>query len=207
MMLRKVVEVISNQDFETYLRENIYNPLKLSNMVFNPTKTFNRAWIVSTELDTTFRKQLLQGFVHDPAAAMLGGVSGHAGLFSNANDVAIIMQMLLNGGSYGGRQIFKSSTVDLFTKKQLKKGNRRGLGFDKPETEEGKATPTSVSCSPHTFGHTGFTGTCTWADPKNNLVYVFLSNRINPSAENKKLTEMNVRTRIQDAIYEAVKKK
>ena len=207
MMLRKVVEVISNQDFETYLKENIYTPLKLSSMVFNPTKIFNRAWIVPTELDTTFRKQLLQGYVHDPAAAMLGGVSGHAGLFSNANDVAIIMQMLLNGGTYGGRQIFKSSTVDLFTKKQMKKGNRRGLGFDKPETEAEKASPTSSSCSPQTFGHTGFTGTCTWADPKNNLVFVFLSNRVNPSAENKKLTDLNVRTRLQDAIYEAVKKK
>jgi CubicO group peptidase (beta-lactamase class C family) len=176
-------------------------------MVFNPIKTFNRAWIVPTELDTVFRKQLLQGYVHDPAAAMLGGVSGHAGLFSNANDIAIIMQTLLNGGSYGSRQIFKTSTVELFTKKQMKKGNRRGLGFDKPETEPDKASPTSLSCSAQTFGHTGFTGTCTWADPKNNLVFVFLSNRVNPSAENKKLTELNVRTRLQDAIYEAVKKK
>ncbi len=204
MMLRKVVEQIAQTDFETYLKNNIYGPLNLSSMQFNPFGKINLDWIVPTENDTIFRQQQLNGTVHDPAAAMLGGVSGHAGLFSNANDVAIVMQMLLNGGTYGGKRILKESTVHLFTKKQLKT-NRRGIGFDKPETDIKKQTPTSKSASALTFGHTGFTGTCTWADPKNNLVYVFLSNRVNPSADNKKLVEMNVRTRILDVVYEILK--
>jgi CubicO group peptidase (beta-lactamase class C family) len=208
MMLRKVIEVISNQDFETYLRENIYSPLKLSSMVFNPTKTFNRAWIVPTELDTTFKKTITSGIRTRPC-------SSYAWRCKRA--CWFIFKCKRCGNYYANAfkwrhiwrsvQIFKSSTVNLFTKKQMKKGNRRGLGFDKPETEPEKASPTSLSCSPQTFGHTGFTGTCTWADPKNNLVFVFLSNRINPSAENKKLTDLNVRTRLQDAIYEAVRKK
>ncbi|MFI5221464.1 MAG: glycoside hydrolase family 3 N-terminal domain-containing protein [Bacteroidia bacterium] len=222
MMLRKVVEQISKTDFETYLNQNIYIPLNLGSLQFNPNGKMNPDWIVPTELDTFFRWQQLDGTVHDPAAAMLGGVSGHAGLFSNANDVAVIMQMLLNGGTYGGKRILQESTVKEFTSRQnpvIKKltkkqekeqkknpySNRRGLGFDKPETDPKKQTPTSRAMSPLSFGHTGFTGTCAWADPKNNLIYVFLSNRVNPTAENKKLVDMNVRTRILDAVYEALK--
>lgn len=207
IMLRKVVENISNQSFESYVNDNFYKPLNLANMVFNPlNKGIEKEKIAPTENDTIFRKQLLQGTVHDPGAAMLGGISGHAGLFSNANDVAVIMQMLLNGGTYGNIRVLKSSTIDLFTKRQTKK-SRRGLGFDKPETDPHKISPTGKNCSPLAFGHTGFTGTCAWADPKNELVYVFLSNRVNPLAENTKLAQMNIRTRIQDLIYEAVKKK
>ena len=215
MMLRKVVEQITQSDFESYLRKNIYIPLNLSCLQFNPLEKVNPDWIIPTEMDTIFRQQQLKGTVHDPAAAMLGGVSGHAGIFSNANDIAIIMQMLLNGGTYGGKRVLKEATVREFTNKQIpftKKGlkknttiSRRGLGFDKPETDLKKQTPTSKAMSPLSFGHTGFTGTCTWADPKNNLVYVFLSNRVNPSAENKKLVEMNVRTRILDVVYDILK--
>jgi len=204
MMLKKVVEVVSNTDFENYLYQNIYKPLNLSSMVFNPLLSFNINMIAPTENDTLWRKQVVRGYVHDQSAAMQGGVSGNAGLFSNANDVAIIMQMLLNKGIYGESRIFKASTVDLFTKKNNKK-SRRGLGFDKPETNKNKISPTSLLCSDETFGHTGFTGTCTWADPEHDLVYVFLSNRVYPSAENKKLAETNVRTRIQDLIYELIK--
>ncbi len=207
IMLRKVVENISNQSFEEYVNEHFYKPLNLANMVFNPlNKGIDKGQIAPTENDTIFRKQLLQGNVHDPGAAMLGGVSGHAGLFANANDVAVIMQMLLNGGTYGNVRVLKTSTVDLFTKRQNKK-SRRGLGFDKPETDPHKISPSGKNCSPLAFGHTGFTGTCTWADPKNGLVYVFLSNRVNPVAENTRLAQMNIRTRIQDLIYEAIKKK
>lgn len=215
MMLRKVVEQITQMDFESFLRKNIYIPLNLSCLQFNPLGKVNSDWVVPTEVDTIFRMQQLDGTVHDPAAAMLGGVSGHAGIFSNANDIAIIMQMLLNGGTYGGKRIFKPETVKEFTSKQVppnKKNSkkvttisRRGLGFDKPETDPKKQSPTSKAMSPLSFGHTGFTGTCTWADPKNNLVYVFLSNRVNPSAENKKLVDMNVRTRILDAVYDILK--
>ena len=215
MMLRKVVEQITQSDFENFLRKNIYSPLNLSCLQFNPSGKVNPDWVVPTEVDTVFRMQQIDGTVHDPAAAMLGGVSGHAGIFSNANDIAIIMQMLLNGGTYGGKRILKEVTVKEFTSKQLpinKKGskkvvvtNRRGLGFDKPETDPKKQTPTSKAMSPLSFGHTGFTGTCTWVDPKNNLVYVFLSNRVNPSAENKKLVELNIRTRILDVVYDILK--
>lgn len=204
ILLRKAVEEITQQPFEVFLNENIYKPLNLSNMVFNPLGKINQDWIVPTENDTFFRWQLCLGTVHDQTAAMLGGVSGHAGLFSNANDIAIIMQMLLNRGDYGEKQIFKHSTVDYFTKKQAK--GRRGLGFDKPETDKNRPTPTSRYCSPLTFGHTGFTGTCAWADPKSKLIYIFLSNRVNPSSENKKLVETNVRTNLQDIIYQELNK-
>jgi beta-glucosidase-like glycosyl hydrolase/CubicO group peptidase (beta-lactamase class C family) len=207
ILLRKLVENVSNKTFEDFLSENYYVPLGLGNLCFNPLdKGIPKNKILPTENDTIFRKQQLQGYVHDPTAAMFGGVSGHAGLFSNANDVAIIMQMLLNGGTYGNTRVLKESTVTMFTSKQNKK-SRRGLGFDKPETIPFKASPSGKYCSPLTFGHTGFTGTCAWADPKTNLVYVFLSNRVNPSAENNKLAQMNIRTNIHDLLYQAIKKK
>lgn len=206
IFMRRVVEQQSGMSFEAYLRKYIYDPLNLNALGFNPNGRLNPDWIVPTANDTVFRGQLLKGFVHDPTAALMGGVSGHAGLFGSANDVAIIMQMLLNGGTYGGKRILKESSVNLFTRKQLK-SNRRGLGFDKPETDPKKASPTAKAASPMVFGHTGFTGTCAWADPKHGLVYVFLSNRVHPSDENKKLTDTNVRTRIQEIIYEAIKEK
>jgi beta-N-acetylhexosaminidase len=206
ILLRRVVEEISGMSFENYLNLYVYRPLNLANLTFNPLDKINPDWLVPTEDDTIFRQQRLLGTVHDPTAAMLGGVSGHAGIFASANDVAIIMQMLLNDGIYGGKRILKESTVHLFTKKQLKT-SRRGLGFDKPETDPKKASPVGKEVSPLAYGHTGFTGTCTWVDPKYNLVFVFLSNRVHPSAENKKLVEMNIRTRIQDAVYEAIKAK
>ncbi|MFY8021526.1 MAG: serine hydrolase domain-containing protein, partial [Bacteroidia bacterium] len=207
MMLRKVVEVVSHEPFETYLNNHFYKPLNLANMVFNPyKKAVNQGFIIPTENDLLFRKQLIKAYVHDPAAAMLGGVSGHAGLFSNSNDVAVIMQMLMNGGTYGGNRFLKESTIDYFSKKQNKK-SRRGLGFDKPELNVLKASPSGKLSSALCFGHTGFTGTCAWADPKNGLVYVFLSNRINPSAENKKLADQNIRTKIHDLFNEIVRKK
>ena len=204
MMLRKIVENITNQDFESYLQNTFYKPLNLSSMVFNPLKTINNDWIIPTEIDSVYRKQTIKGYVHDPAAAMLGGVGGHAGLFANANDVAIIMQMLLNKGFYGNNHVLKTSTIETFTNK-YSKNSRRGLGFDKPETNPLKDSPTSKMCSEKSFGHQGFTGTCTWVDPESELIYVFLSNRIYPKSENKKFGELSVRIKIQDAIYEALK--
>jgi beta-N-acetylhexosaminidase len=206
VLLRKLVENVSNQSFDNFMQTNFYKPLNLGSLCFSPlNKGVSIKNIAPTENDLEFRKQIIRGYVHDPTAAMLGGVSGHAGLFSNANDVGVIMQMLLNGGTYGNVRVLKESTVDLFTKRQ-NKTNRRGLGFDKPETNPLKATPAGKYCSPLTFGHTGFTGTCAWADPKTQLVYVFLSNRVYPSAENNKLAQTNIRTRIQDLIYVATKK-
>jgi beta-glucosidase-like glycosyl hydrolase/CubicO group peptidase (beta-lactamase class C family) len=205
ILLRKVVENITNKRFDVYVDETFYKPLNLARMAFNiRSKNLPLNQIIPTENDLLYRKQLLRGYVHDQAAAMQGGISGNAGLFSNANDVAVIMQMLLNGGTYGSIRILKESTIDLFTKKQSKI-SRRGLGFDKPETNPAISGPTGRLAGPQAFGHTGFTGTCAWADPKNGLVYVFLSNRINPSTENKKLAEMNIRTRIHDLLYEIIK--
>jgi CubicO group peptidase (beta-lactamase class C family) len=141
--------------------------------------------------------------VHDPGAAMMGGVAGHAGLFANANDLAKMMQMYLNEGTYGGKRYLESKTIELFTRKQ-KGVNRRGLGFDKPETDTTKSSPASHLVSPSSFGHSGFTGTLVWADPEAGIIYVFLSNRIHPDQYNKKLIRENYRTRIQDIIYNAI---
>ncbi len=207
ILLRKLVENVSNQDFESFVNKHFFMPLNLGNISFNPRqKNITKVRIAPTENDSVFRNQTILGYVHDPAAAMVGGVSGHAGLFSNANDVAVIMQMFLNGGSYGNIRVLKTSTIDLFTKRQ-NKNSRRGLGFDKPETNPTKATPTSKNCSPLAFGHTGFTGTYAWADPKNKLIIVFLSNRVHPYADNNKLANLNIRTRIHDLVYVVTRRK
>ncbi len=204
-LFRNIVEKLSGETFENFTGRTFYMPLGLSTMTFNPLKKFPAERIVPTENDKTFRKQLLQGYVHDPGAAMLGGVCGHAGLFSDANDLAILMQMLLNRGEYGGERYLNPTTVSLFTRKQETK-NRRGLGFDKPEPDIYKPKSTATDASPRTFGHSGFTGTCVWADPDHELIYVFLSNRIHPSADNQKLIQKNIRTVIHQAIYDAMKK-
>jgi CubicO group peptidase (beta-lactamase class C family) len=146
---------------------------------------------------------LLDGYVHDPTAALKGGVAGHAGLFASANDVAILYQMLLNKGSYGGVQYFKPEVVELFTSKQSPV-SRRGLGFDRWDPIADRHYPSKLA-SDQTFGHTGFTGTCVWVDPKYNLVYIFLSNRVNPNVGSK-LGSLNIRPRIQDVVYEAISK-
>ncbi len=140
-----------------------------------------------------------------PTAALMGGVAGNAGLFANAQSVGVLMQMLLNGGSYAGKQYISKATVDVFTKAPIS-GIRRGLVFDKPETNPAKGSPTCKSASPQTFGHQGFTGTCTWADPSNKLVYVFLSNRIYPTASNQKISKLSVRTEIQQVFYDCLRK-
>ncbi|HXH18265.1 MAG TPA: glycoside hydrolase family 3 N-terminal domain-containing protein [Chitinophagales bacterium] len=204
-LFKQIVEKLSGRTFEDYTAKTFYQPLGLSTMTFKPLEKFPRERIVPTEDDKTFRKQLLQGYVHDPGAAMLGGVSGHAGLFSNANDLAILMQMLLNRGEYAGVRYFSPTTVSLFTRKQ-EENNRRGLGFDKPELDPYKLKSTATDASPRTFGHSGFTGTCVWADPDYNLIYVFLSNRVHPTADNQKLIQKNIRTQIHQAIYDALKK-
>ena len=176
-------------------------------MGFLPKTRFDSSRIVPTEFDYYFRSQLLQGDVHDMGAAMLGGVGGHAGLFSNANDLGIFMQMLLQKGYYGGERYFNNYTVDQFTKCQFcKDENRRGAGFDKAVLEGQEGGP-ACDCSPSSkaFGHSGFTGTLVWADPDEQFVYVFLSNRIHPTSENKKLLEMDVRTKIMQVFYDAIR--
>ena len=203
ILMKEVIEKVSGKPFAEYIEDNFYKPLHLSGTAFNPLNRFLPGDIVPTEMDTVFRKQLLRGYVHDPAAAMFGGVSGNAGVFSDANDLAVIMQMLLNGGAYGNVRYLKESTVEKFTSRQFTK-NRRGLLFDKPETDPDKPSPCSRSVSPMTFGHQGFTGTCAWADPETGIIFIFLSNRISPNASNDKFLKLNVRTGIQDIIYQAI---
>jgi beta-glucosidase-like glycosyl hydrolase/CubicO group peptidase (beta-lactamase class C family) len=204
-LLLKVVEKLTGEPFEEYVSRQFYRPLGLQTMTFHPLWYCPRSRIIPTETDTVFRNRTLRGDVHDPGAAMLGGVSGHAGLFSDAGDLAVILQMLLNDGSYGGKQYFLPSTVREFTRVQFpEKGNRRGLGFDKPLPASTPDGPACESASPGSFGHSGFTGTYIWADPSANLIYVFLSNRVYPDSKNNRITEMNIRTRIHQEMYDIV---
>ncbi len=205
ILMKSLIEKETLQPMDQYLDQEFYRSLGLTNLTFEPGKKIKLNRIIPTELDNEFRHQLIHGDVHDPAAAMLGGVSGNAGLFSNANDIAVIMQLYLNKGFYGGKQYVSQATVNEFTKQQFPLNkNRRGLLFDKPEPDPRKQSPTCKDASLKTFGHQGFTGTCAWVDPEYNLVYVFLSNRVNPDASNDKLVKMNVRTEIQQAIYDAI---
>jgi beta-N-acetylhexosaminidase len=208
IILQRIVEKITGESVEEYVADTFYKPMGIWQCVFNPLIKFDRSVIVPTENDTAFRHQLIHGYVHDPAAAMLGGVSGNAGLFSNSHSLATIMQMLLNGGTYGGKRFLKPETIDLFTRQAFPgTANRRGLIFDRPDALAGANGPTAQSASPLTFGHTGFTGTCAWADPESGLVYIFLSNRVNPDAGNNKLAKTNVRTNIMQVIYDSMELK
>lgn len=205
-LMQAVVERVVNQPMEMFLDQNFYDPLGLYTMTFNPAFKMLIDNIAPTENDITFRKRQVQGYVHDQGAAMFGGVAGHAGLFGKANDLAVMMQMMLNGGSYGGVNLIRPETVKKFTKNQSRQ-SRRGWGWDKPNTEVGSGGSAGDMAPKSTFGHTGFTGTCVWADPDNNLIYVFLSNRVYPDATNTKLLKEGIRTDIHDIIYEAMGKK
>ncbi len=203
-LLAEIVKELSGMPLDEYVKKNFYKPMGLHTMTFNPLGKIDSTRIIPSEKDTLFRNQVLHGHVNDPGAAILGGVSGHAGLFSNAMDVAIMMQMFLQNGFYGGKQYISEEIIHEFTKIQYPENqNRRGIGFDKPSLEQNEF-PTCPSASPESFGHTGFTGTYAWADPEENLVYVFLSNRVYPDSSNRKLIEMNIRTEIQQAIYDAI---
>jgi len=204
-LLVPVIEYMTNKHIKDYVMIKFYNPLGLTTMGYLPRERFDLQRIIPTEDDKIFRKQILQGDVHDQGAALLGGVSGHAGLFSNANDIAIFMQMLLQKGSYGSEQFLDSTVLLEFTKVQFPlNDNRRGIGFDKPQLVYEEDGPTCKSVSPESFGHSGFTGTYAWADPENNLVYVFLSNRIYPDASNSKILDMDIRTKVHQAFYDAI---
>lgn len=207
IFLAKIVAAVSGKDIHHFSKEYFYSPLEMASTGFKPRELFPLGNIVPTELEKQFRQQLIRGDVHDEGAALMGGVAGHAGLFSNAYDLAQLYQMLLNGGSLNGRQLLKKETIDLFTSYQSEQ-SRRGLGFDKPEkdnTTRKEAYP-SKSVSPQTYGHTGFTGTCVWVDPEKELIYIFLSNRVTPSRANNKLGQLNIRSNIQEAIYESLKR-
>jgi CubicO group peptidase (beta-lactamase class C family) len=202
ILLHKMIENITGEKQEKYSENLLYSRLGAVTTGFLPLEKHNKSEIIPTENDDIFRKQLLQGYVHDYAAAMTGGVNGHAGLFSNAVDLAKLLQMYLNGGTYGGEKFFKSNTLKLFTTCVLCNDiNRRALGFDKPLRPTGG--PSSHYASDESFGHSGFTGVLVWVDPKYDFIYIFLSNRIYPSSENNKLLKMNVRTKVQDLFYKS----
>lgn len=198
----RVAETLLNQSLSDFMEHNFYKPMGLSYLTYRPLCKIPEDQIAPTENDAYFRKQLIRGVVHDPGAAMSGGVAGHAGLFSNAHDLATLFQMNLQDGYYGGERYLEPGVVEKFSRKQFEK-NRRGLGWDKPSDEE-SVNVTSRYASYKTYGHTGFTGTAVWIDPEFDLVYVFLSNRIYPDAGNIKLIKSNVRTRIHDVVYESM---
>ena len=204
--LPKIVEMVTDMPFEKYLEENFYKPLNLRHIYYKPLRHIELSKIAPTENDTVFRMQQLQGDVHDQAAALMGGVAGHAGLFANARDLAVMMQLLLNEGYANNRQFLSGYTIRKFTSAPFKDNmNRRGIGFDKPEVDPSvKAYTPSKMSSMESFGHTGFTGTFAWADPKNDLIVIFLSNRIYPDAGNNKLSKNDIRTKIHDLFYKAV---
>ncbi|CAM1349079.1 glycoside hydrolase family 3 N-terminal domain-containing protein [Tenacibaculum crassostreae] len=203
-IFKEIIEKKYNKPLNKLADEHFYKPLGADRMSYLPLARFKKNEIVPTEKDDYFRNQLLQGYVHDMGAAMLGGVGGHAGLFANANDVAKIMQLFLQEGSYGGKQYLQPETVEKFNKRYYEdKKVRRGLGFDKPQLDpDVKATCGCVSDV--SFGHSGFTGTYTWADPATGVVYVFLSNRVYPTMKNSGLVKSNMRTKIQQDIQNAI---
>lgn len=206
ILLYDAIQKITATPMDVWLQNEFYKPMGMTTMGYLPLERFDLQRLIPTENDTAFRKQLVHGYVHDPGAAMLGGVSGHAGLFANANDVAKMMQMYLQNGYYGGDQYIQPETIEEFTQQQFPlDDNRRGLGFDKPLPVYDRVGPTCKGASAESFGHSGFTGTYAWADPDNQLAYVFLSNRVYPDAGNNDLTKSNLRTKLHQLVYDIIK--
>jgi beta-N-acetylhexosaminidase len=204
--LKQIIEQKSRMLLNQYVAKNFYAPLGLTTMGFQPRTRFSSSQCAPTEYDEKFRKQQIVADVHDQGAAMLGGIAGHAGIFSNANDVGVMMQVFLNGGSYGGQTYFDTATVNEFTRCQFPQNeNRRALGFDKPEFDAKKNSPVCDGISLKSFGHQGFTGTVTWADPETGIVFVFLSNRVYPSAEENKLNKLGTRNAILKLLIDDAK--
>lgn len=204
-LLKQIIEKTYKDSLQNITRKYLYAPLGMNFTQYNPKwNGYDLNKIMPTEIEKNFRKSLLLGTVHDQGAALLGGVGGHAGIFTNANDLAKYFQLLLNGGTYGGYKYYESATIKNFTSKQYP-NNRRAIGFDKP-TPIGQDGPTCDAASPESFGHTGFTGTIAWADPKNNLIFIFLCNRVYPSSEVNTLAKQGIRPKIQQVIYDAIGK-
>ncbi|MEM0993746.1 MAG: serine hydrolase [Bacteroidota bacterium] len=201
VLLQQIIEKQSDQDLESFVNDKFYTPLGLRRLLYNPLSKYEIQEIAPTVVDTAWRHQVLRGNVHDEGAALFGGVAGNAGLFSNAEDLAVLFQMLLNGGSYGGTQLLTPSTVTKFTSKQSKV--HRGLGFDKPSGRRGNL-PYAKSASASTFGHTGFTGTAVWADPEHDLIFILLTNRVHPNKYNRKLQRYDIRAQMHQAVYDAL---
>ena len=208
LIFPELIAQLSGSSYESYLQQHFYRPLEAKTMGFLPrTKGFT-AKIVPTELDTFFRKTLTQGWVHDENASLLGGISGNAGLFASATDLAKLMQMYLQYGSYGGKRYLSEETVKEFIRIQYpENNNRRGLGFDKPSINNRKLPLSKAYPAPEvstaSFGHSGFTGTFVWADPEHELVFIFLSNRVHPTRKQRKIYQLNIRPAVQQIFYQA----
>lgn len=203
ILLRLLAEQLAQMPMDVYLQREFYEPMGLSRTGYLPLTRFPKSAIVPSAVDRFLRKTTLRGFVHDETAAFQGGVSGNAGLFSNAREVAQIYQMLLNQGELNGKRYLSKETCQLFTT-EVSHISRRGLGFDKPDTRNPSKSPCCACAPADVYGHIGFTGTCAWVDPVNRLVYVFLSNRIYPDPTNLKLQQLNIREQIQEVIYQAI---
>ena len=198
-LVPELTKQLSGLSFESFLKLHFYNPLQLQRLSFLPTRYFPKSEIVPTEYDNLFRKQLVQGWVHDEAAALIGGINGNAGLFANASSIAPLLELLLNKGSYNGKLLLKPETVKLFTQRAYPEStNRRGLGFDKPSVSEDQDAYPSNLASPSSFGHSGFTGTFVWVDPSEACFIIFLSNRVYPSREQRALYELGIRGKLLD---------
>lgn len=207
ILLQQTVENVAGEPLDQYCRSHFYRKIGAFHTDFNAAKRLNTKDIVPASVDKLYRKREVKGYVHDPLAAVFHGVAGHAGLFSTAEDLAKILSVYLNEGTYGGIRFFQPSTISLFTRKaDDSPKNRRGLGFDKPEPDSTKVSPTCPEASLSSYGHTGFTGTMVWCDPQDQLIYIFLSNRTYPNEFNTKLNEENIRTKIQHIIYQAIQK-
>ncbi len=202
-MFEKIIEKSTDFTLDKYAHWKFYKPLDLKRTLYNPLNRFSLDEIVPSEVDQYFRQDTIHGRVHDMGAAMLGGVAGHAGLFSNAGDLSILMQMLLNGGSYGGYQYLKPETIQIYTRRYAS-SNRRALGFDMKQLNEKKTANVADEVSELAFGHLGFTGTSVFADPKHDLVFIFLSNRTFPTMDNKVFNRKNYRPRIQSVVYRSI---
>ncbi len=206
IFLGQIVEQVAGMSLNEYATQSFYSPMGMQSTGFLPLQKTSINNIAASELDNYYRHELIRGAVHDEGASVMGGIAGHAGLFSNATDLAKLYLMLLNKGNWEGKQYLQASTIEAFTAYNTT-NSRRGLGFDKPEKNNAtsKDPYPSLSASPSTFGHTGFTGTCVWADPESGLLFVFLSNRVYPTRDNKAFSELSLRPKIQEAIYKAYK--
>ncbi|MBP1614080.1 MAG: beta-N-acetylglucosaminidase [Bacteroidetes bacterium] len=203
ILLQQLVEQLTGMPMDEYLAHEFYEPMDLEHTAYLPLRSFHKENIVPSTIDAFLRKSTLQGYVHDESAAFLGGISGNAGLFSTARDVARVYQMILNGGELDGQRYLSKETCLLFTT-ETSTISRRGLGFDKPDSEDVGSSPCGPSAPASVYGHTGFTGTCAWTDPENGLVYVFLSNRTYPDAWVNKLSKLEIREQIQEVLYQAL---
>jgi len=201
------IKKITGIDYETYINQNFFKPIGAYTLGYKPLEKYGKKRIIPTENDTFFRMQQIHGTVHDEGAALMGGVSGHAGLFGAALDLAKMMQMYLNMGEYGGKRFISDTTLKEFTKCQFpENNNRRGLGFDKPLLKNKADGSSAIDASDESFGHSGFTGTFCWADPQNGLLYVLMTNRVYPTRNNSKISQLNIRPSIHQVFYDAVKK-